>query len=83
MASHSGCSKVTPALTKAAIISPFQSASALSSSPGLTRFSRNSNSLPRSIEIRAASVLLRRGAIPGAAPGSMLRGKYLSRLRIL
>ena len=41
------CPIEAPALASAAIISPFQSASTLSSRPGLIRFSRSFNSLPR------------------------------------
>ena len=67
---HSGSSRRTPALASAAIISPFQSASTLSSSPGRTRPSRASQQICRAASL--AALHRRRCAVP-----------RLSRLRIL
>src|SRR5262249_49949449 len=69
ISSQCGSSNTRPALTSAAIIRPFQSASTLSSRPGRTR-------LPRAI-----SNVSRIGA--SFFSSSMLRGKCLRRLRIL
>ena len=76
IAIQSGSPSRAPALASAAIINPFQSARTLSSSPGLTRFSRSSNSLPRSIFSEDHSIGDNRSE-------SMLRGKSLSRFKML
>ncbi len=68
-ASQSGSPNATPALARPAIIRPFQSASTLSSRPGRIR------------RARAASSFSRIGA--SSCSSSMLRGKCLSRLRIV
>ena len=69
MASHDGSSSATPALTSAAIISPFQSASTLSSSPGRTR----------SLAHAAGSCATARAGLVGRRCASL----FASRLRIL
>ena len=60
MSSQAGSPSMTPALASAAIISPFQSASTLSSRPGRTRVSRARRAAcARSAASRASSSSLR------------------------
>ena len=59
MASQFGSSRRILALTRAPIISPFQSANTLSSSPGRTRPERPRSNAARNCESRASSASLR------------------------